>query len=127
MKIRRNVRLRAEELESRVVPSAGTPWPYPTANWSGYSVDTAASAVSDVKGTWTVPTVSVLPGTKTYYAASWIGIDGDISNTVEQIGTDSDQINGQPAYYAWYEMYPANYFYVDWTSTTGKGLPASAT
>jgi hypothetical protein len=26
---------------------------------------------------------------------------------VEQIGTDSDWINGKPSYYAWYEMYPS--------------------
>jgi len=36
---------------------------------------------------------------------TWAGI-GDTSNTVEQIGTDSDCQGGVPVYYAWYEMYP---------------------
>src|SRR5206468_610827 len=82
MKIHRKVRLRVEELENRLVPSAGTPWPYPTSNWSGYAIDTAVGAVSDVKGSWTVPTVNLVSGTNTtYYSASWIGIDGDLSNT----------------------------------------------
>jgi hypothetical protein len=35
-----------------------------------------------------------------------VGIDGYSSNTVEQIGTDSDCQNGQPVYYAWFEFYP---------------------
>jgi len=40
------------------------------------------------------------------YASFWVGIDGYSSNTVEQIGTDSDCQNGKPVYYAWYEFYP---------------------
>jgi Peptidase A4 family len=95
-----------------LVPTQGTPWPYPSSNWSGYSIDTAAHAVTDVKGSWTVPTVTV-SGKGTDYASSWVGIDGDISNTVEQIGTDADQVNGKPVYYAWYEMYPAYPVYLD--------------
>jgi hypothetical protein len=35
-----------------------------------------------------------------------VGIDGDTSSTVEQIGTDSDCSGGVPTYYAWWEMYP---------------------
>lgn len=40
------------------------------------------------------------------WSSPWVGIDGDTSSTVEQIGTDSDCQNGTPVYYAWYEMYP---------------------
>jgi hypothetical protein len=112
-----------EELEGRLVPSAGTPWPSLSSNWSGYSVDSAAGAVTEVKGAWNVPSVTVSNGSNKY-AASWVGIDGDTSNTVEQIGTDSDQKNGQPVYYAWYEMYPSNYYFVNWA--TGAGIPASS-
>jgi hypothetical protein len=36
-----------------------------------------------------------------------VGIDGYNSNSVEQIGTDSDCVGRGPSYYAWYEMYPA--------------------
>jgi hypothetical protein len=35
-----------------------------------------------------------------------VGIDGYSSNTVEQVGTDSDCQNGTPVYYAWFEFYP---------------------
>src|SRR5205085_8048473 len=52
---------------------------------------------------WTVPSVS---GKGTAYSAFWLGIDGYSSSSVEQIGTDSDLVNGVPTYYAWYEMYP---------------------
>jgi hypothetical protein len=123
MKVHRPIKLRVEELESRWVPSAGTPWPSVSSNWSGYSIDAAAGAVTDVKGSWAVPSVTVTSGGNKY-AATWVGIDGDNSKTVEQIGTDSDQKNGQPVYYAWYEMYPSNYFYINWA--TGTGIPASS-
>jgi uncharacterized repeat protein (TIGR02543 family) len=77
-------------------------------NWSGYAVETNLSSpksnvVTDVKGTWVVPTVS---GTGTSYCAIWVGIDGYSDSTVEQLGTDSDLSSGTPVYYAWYEMYP---------------------
>lgn len=79
-------------------------------NWSGYAVQTslaspAQNVVSDVQGSWTVPTVTG-PRHGSYYSSDWVGIDGYSSPSVEQIGTDSDWINGKPNYYAWYEMYP---------------------
>jgi len=79
-------------------------------NWSGYAIETNLTypqngAVTDVKGSWTVPAAncSVTPNA---YSSFWIGIDGYSSGTVEQIGTDSDSFSGSPIYYAWYEMYP---------------------
>jgi hypothetical protein len=72
-------------------------------NWSGYAV--AGSGATHVLGTWTQPTASCAPGENSW-SSPWVGIDGDTSNTVEQIGTDSDCQNGTPVYYAWYEMYP---------------------
>ena len=78
-------------------------------NWSGYAVETnltspQSDVVTDVKGTWTVPSVS---GTGTSYCSIWVGIDGYSDGTVEQLGTDSDLSSGTAVYYAWYEMYPA--------------------
>lgn len=105
------VSLRVEELESRLVPSQAS-GVYLSSNWSGYSIDAPNGAVSDVKGSWIVPTVTV-SGRGTAYAATWLGIDGDNSPSVEQIGTDSDQVSGKASYYAWYEMYPANPVYLD--------------
>jgi len=72
-------------------------------NWSGYAV--TGSSFTKALGSWTVPTVtcSVTPNT---YSSFWVGLDGYSSNTVEQIGTDSDCNGSSPSYYAWYEFYP---------------------
>ena len=61
-----------------------------------------------MSGTWTVPkvTASSTSSRTTAYSSVWVGIDGYSSKTVEQLGTDSDIQNGQPRYYAWYEIYP---------------------
>ena len=74
-------------------------------NWSGFAVTGPSGSVTDVKGSWTVPSVTC--STKTTYSSYWVGIDGYNSNTVEQTGTDSDCSSGHAAYYAWYEFYPA--------------------
>jgi hypothetical protein len=72
-------------------------------NWSGY--DVTGSGATHVMGTWTQPAATC--GTReNSWSSPWVGIDGDTSNTVEQIGTDTDCSSGTPFYYAWYEMYP---------------------
>jgi hypothetical protein len=104
-------------------------------NWGGYAVcvpqpacaaaisgtgSPAPGAVTDVQGTWVVPTISGSGGRlgssgtqcsdseNTWYDMSdWVGIDGFVSPTVEQTGTSSDCYYGQAYYYAWYEFYPA--------------------
>jgi Peptidase A4 family len=72
-------------------------------NWSGYAVP--GTGATHVIGTWTARSVTCAAGENSW-SSPWVGIDGDTSNTVEQIGTDSDCQNGSPVYYAWYEMYP---------------------
>jgi hypothetical protein len=72
-------------------------------NWSGYAI--SGSGATHVVGTWTQPAAVCSPGENSW-SSPWVGIDGNNSNTVEQIGTDTDCSNGQPFYYAWYEMYP---------------------
>lgn len=74
-------------------------------NWSGYANTSTSVKFTDVKGSWTVPSVTCSSG-QTAYSSFWVGIDGDTTNTVEQTGTDSDCQSGTPTYYAWYEMYP---------------------
>lgn len=76
-----------------------------SSNWSGYAV--AGATFSDVKGTWKEPAAKC-SGSGAEYASFWVGIDGYSSNSVEQLGTDSDCSGGSPRYYGWYEMYPAN-------------------
>src|SRR4051794_23888855 len=91
-------RLLLEELESRVVPTTYS------LNWSGYAVTAAPGAVTAVSASWVVPTFTATSASG--YESSWVGIDGYNSNSVEQIGTESDYSNGLASYYAWYEMYP---------------------
>jgi hypothetical protein len=59
------------------------------------------------------------------WSSPWVGIDGDNSNTVEQIGTDSDCQNGKPVYYAWYEMYPKSLVTIPITVTPGDSFKGS--
>jgi len=75
-------------------------------NWSGYAVRGTPGSVSDVKGSWVVPgIVGTCPSTDAH-SSFWVGIDGLNSPTVEQTGTESACINGSPAYFAWYELFP---------------------
>jgi hypothetical protein len=113
-------RLRVEELEGRWVPSAvlGT-----SSNWSGYAVTAGNGAVTAVSGSWVVPAVSP---TVSGYSSAWVGIDGVGRNaTVEQIGTDSDFVNGAAQYYAWYEMYPAAPVNLSYAVAPGDTISAS--
>jgi hypothetical protein len=76
-------------------------------NWSGYAVVDHKGEVSGVTGSWVVPTASCgAPYPKNSGASHWVGIDGYISSTVEQTGTDADCSDGSPVYYAWYEFFP---------------------
>lgn len=77
--------------------------------WSGTAANPIHSyTVNYVSGEWNVPEIK--PGTTGFMAdvAVWVGIDGYDSNTVEQIGTDSEYNpnTGEVTYSAWWEVYP---------------------
>jgi Peptidase A4 family len=93
-------------------------------NWSGYSA--YGATFTDVKGTWVQPTAdcSGLKGKKTTIAAFWVGLDGYVSNTVEQTGTDADCVGTTPVYAAWYEFYPASPVFGGDTPKPGDTLTA---
>lgn len=96
-------------------------------NWAGYAVETNLStpqsnAVSDVKGSWVVPSVTC--GSTNTYSATWVGIDGYSDNSVEQTGTEQDCVIGQPRYYAWYEMYPKPSFRINLPVKAGDTINA---
>jgi hypothetical protein len=75
-------------------------------NWSGYAVE-AASQFTEAVGSWIQPASACASGGRTY-GSFWVGVDGYATNSVEQLGTDSDCLSrGHPSYYAWWEMYPA--------------------
>jgi len=73
--------------------------------WSGYAV--TGSDFTQVHGSWIVtePDCTKTPNS---YSSEWVGIDGWSSNTVEQIGTDTDCNGTSPYFYVWYEFYPLN-------------------
>ena len=86
-------------------PSPGLPSQNTSSNWSGYVVSSDAGSVTNVNGSWVVP--SAFCSQRASYSATWVGIDGWSDSTVEQTGTDSDCLGGIPTYYAWYEFYPS--------------------
>jgi len=86
------------------------------ANWAGYVAAPdllvpLKHSVTDVQGSWRVPTVAS-SGTLDSSSAIWLGIDGDLDRTVEQIGTEQDWSSGTPVYFAWFEMFPARAFLI---------------
>ncbi|MET3803645.1 hypothetical protein ABIB25_000629 [Nakamurella sp. UYEF19] len=73
-------------------------------DWSGW--DVTGGTYTSVSASWTVPAVTCTTG-ESSYSADWVGLDGDGSNSVEQIGTSSDCDSGAPTYSSWYEFYPS--------------------
>jgi len=69
-------------------------------NWSGYAV--TGTGFTTAAGSWIVPAVTCTSGNQ--YGSFWVGIDGYTSQTVEQLGTESDCSGKTPSYHAWYEF-----------------------
>ncbi len=113
-----SVMLHLEECESRLVPSGSTT----SDGWSGYAVNSTTDSVTAVSGSWTVPTVT---GTGTSYALTWVGIDGYLSDNVEQTGVAEDVVKGVAKYSAWYEMYPSGVVYLNLSIHPGDQISAS--
>jgi hypothetical protein len=94
-------------------------------NWSGYAVTGSNGSVTHVTGSWIVPAASC-NSTSNGYSSFWVGIDGYTSNTVEQIGTDSDCVSllgtqNTPTYYAWFEFYPKGAYLIgSYDKRTGR-------
>jgi hypothetical protein len=92
-------------------------------NWAGYSA--TGGTFTKVSATWKQPAATCTAATA--YSSFWVGLDGDGTNTVEQIGTDADCSGGKPVYYAWYEMYPKFPVNLSLTIRPGDTLSASVT
>ncbi|MEN6341852.1 MAG: G1 family glutamic endopeptidase [Methanospirillum sp.] len=99
-------------------------------NWAGYAVQTnfdspASDVVDAVEATWNVPPVDCAGSNGNDYASAfWVGIDGISSNSVEQIGTESDCIGGVPTYYTWYEVFPQDSVTLDLAISPGDQVHA---
>ena len=79
-------------------------------NWSGYVAGSPAGSgqFSAVSGSWVQPAAKC--SASDAYSAFWVGLGGagNGSQALEQVGTQSDCLNGgQTQYYAWYELVPA--------------------
>jgi hypothetical protein len=83
---------------------------FPTVNWSGYAdIEGGSNTVSSVSGQWVIPYVQCPGGPYRYqdaFISQWVGIDGAIDGTVEQLGTAAQCFEGITYYYVWYEMFP---------------------
>lgn len=85
-------------------------------NWSGAVAPAGASPFASVTGSWTVPAADAPLAGSWFYAATWIGLDGDGSADVCQAGVETDVYiparagrgrGAQAECYAWWEWYPA--------------------
>lgn len=76
-------------------------------NWGGYAASSSNDSFSSVSSSWVEPSLSCVKG-QSSYSAYWVGLDGYSDQTVEQIGSEANCINGKAQYYTWYEMYPQN-------------------
>jgi Peptidase A4 family len=79
-----------------------------------------------VVGTWVQPSAICAAG-ESSWSSPWVGIDGNNSSTVEQVGTDTDCSRGNPFYYAWYEMYPKSLVQIPMTVTPGHTYTGEVT
>jgi hypothetical protein len=95
-----------------------------SANWSGYD-DSTEGPFTSVTASWIQPAVKFADATLTD-TAFWVGLDGDNSDTVEQIGTEGYS-EGVVGYDAWFEMYPAAPVTLDMTISPGDLITATVT
>ena len=104
-------------VQPRLGGQAARAAPTSSLNWAGY--DVTGGPFTSVTATWTQPRVRVSASEND--AAFWVGLDGDTSNTVEQIGTEGfNQLD--VGYDAWYEIYPAGPVSVPLTIRPGDVL-----
>lgn len=98
-------------------------------NWAGYAVSSSvAGSVTDVKGSFTIPTVSC--NANNAFASFWVGIDGFSSGTVEQTGVTANPCNSSLApvgYSAWFEFFPAAPVYASASLAPGESVTAEVT
>lgn len=77
-------------------------------DWAGYVVVSDYAnpqpTIVGVNSSWTVPRVN--PSQTDQFSAAWIGIGGQLDDTLIQTGTEHDSVNGETVYSAWYELLP---------------------
>jgi hypothetical protein len=94
-------------------------------NWSGYAV--TGATFTSASATWVQNASVCTSGDGDTDMSPWVGLDGFSDSTVEQIGTSVDCSGSSADYYAWYEMYPANYVTINKTIKAGDSFTGTVT
>jgi Peptidase A4 family len=95
-------------------------------NWGGYADYTStANAFSAVSGTFRQP--ATVCTQEQELTATWVGLDGYNTDTVEQDGTLAYCFEGVPYYFTWWEIYPAASVTVGTSVQPGDLITASVT
>lgn len=107
------VSIERSKVHPRRVSSRASSGTTDSSNWSGYIAasslkQSVPGSVTFAAGHWTVPALSSTPDAS--YCAIWVGIDGALNGTVEQLGTSHNWVNGAQQNFAWFEMYPNGSF-----------------
>jgi hypothetical protein len=93
--------------------------------WAGYAATGAAGTFTSVAANWMVPpTACAGPTTRSSYA---VGLDGDGTSTIEQIGTEGDCVGDFPSYSGWYQMAPNAPVFFKNPVKAGDAMTASVT
>jgi len=101
-----------------------------SSNWAGYDVDVHGKKYKSVSASWVQPGLRsgrpvvggpVPTGTATAETSYWVGLDGDGSSTVEQLGTDYSHFGKHIVSDAWVEMVPGPSLYI--LGSNGKLAP----
>jgi len=103
----------------------------PNGFYAGYAATDLARrtvAYQKVTGHWTVPKAHCTPGAISL-SAIWVGITSDASDRslLAQLGTVSSCDSGVPAYFMWWEMFPAPSVPLDQPLQPGDSITASVT
>jgi len=95
-----------------------------SSNWAGYVA--TGNTFSSVSGSWVVPRAK---SSSEGYSATWVGLGGasDSSSALEQVGTESDYVDGEATYSAWYELVPKAPVTMKLTVSPGDHVTAKVT
>lgn len=96
-----------------------------SSNWSGYAV--TGGTYTSVSATWVQNAGTCSSNDTDTDMSPWVGIDGYSSSSVEQTGTSVDCSGSTKTYYAWYEMYPANFVTINKTVKAGDTFYGAVT
>jgi peptidase A4-like protein len=94
-------------------------------DWAGYAATGAAGTFTSVASNWIVPPVACNgTATRSSYA---VGLDGDGTSTIEQIGTEGDCAGDFGLYSGWYQMSPNAPVFFKNPVKPGDAMTASVT